>query len=58
MVVSVLDLELDEGRVVQKNKVHYYIMSGDECIDSLILGPSNAQTQVNQQAAGQAIFQQ
>jgi hypothetical protein len=48
MVVSVLDLELDEGRVVQKNKVHYYIMSGDECIDSLILGPSNAQTQVNQ----------
>jgi len=43
MVISILDVELDEGKVIEKNKVIYYVMSGDECLDSLILGPSNAQ---------------
>jgi len=44
MVLSVLDLELSDSRVAQKNQVHYYVMCGDECVDSLILGSQGGQT--------------
>lgn len=42
VVLSVLDLQLDIGRTLEKNKIMYYVMNGDECVDSLILGASNA----------------
>ena len=42
LLVSVLDVELDEGKVILKKQVQYYVMCGDECVDSLILGPSVA----------------
>ena len=47
MIISVLDLELPKGKVIPKNKVQYYVMAGEECVDSLILGNSNAQTQLH-----------
>ena len=50
MVLSVLDIELEQGATtIPKHKIHYYVMAGDECIDSLILGSHASQTQNQQQ---------
>lgn len=45
MVISLLDLQLSQGKVVPKGQVQCYIMSGDECVDNLVLGASQVQTQ-------------
>ena len=42
VILSVLDLESDSKSVIEKSKIQYYVMLGDECIDSLILGSAFA----------------
>ena len=47
MVLSILDLRLDANQhePVDKRDVIAYIMLGDTCIDSLVLGSPNASLQ-------------
>ena len=47
LVLSILDLRLDQEQheQVDKREVIAYIMLGDTCIDSLVLGSPNASLQ-------------
>ena len=58
LVLSILDLRLDnQQQRVNKREIIAYIMLGDTCIDSLVLGSPNAslqdQTKLGRRANGQ-----
>jgi len=58
LVLSILDLRLDtqQHEQVDKREVIAYIMLGDTCLDSLVLGSPNASLQ-DQAKVGRAINQ-
>ena len=57
-MLSILDLRLDANQHerVDKREVIAYVMIGDTCIDSLVLGSPNASLQ-DQNKVGRAVAQ-